>query len=145
MQIQAFGSLFLDIIQTLFRDYHLSYFISILRHFCTVLRVFFAALFSLSSFVLQNMLQLSFLNCSVWFTGCFFQTKSPTFRWAFSFSICYIQSVDQVGYEGNVIHQFIAYFATFIQLVQFLNDFCSSVIYCSVDFTTCLDIYRPGQ
>ena len=27
---------------TLFRDYHLSYFISILRHFCAVLRVFFA-------------------------------------------------------------------------------------------------------
>ena len=51
-------SLTYKIISTLFRDYYLYYFISILRHFCTVLRQFFAVLFPLSSLVLQNMLQI---------------------------------------------------------------------------------------
>ena len=45
-------------IPTLFRDYHLSYFTSISSHFRAVLEVFFFVLFSLSSLVLQNMLQL---------------------------------------------------------------------------------------
>ena len=43
---------------TLYRDYHLYYFISILSYFCTVLGLFFFVLFSLSFPVLQNMLQL---------------------------------------------------------------------------------------
>lgn len=49
----------LRFIPTLFRDYHLSYFTSISSHFSAVLEVLFFVLFSLSSLVLQNMLQLS--------------------------------------------------------------------------------------
>ena len=43
---------------TLFLDYRLSYFSSISSHFSAVLALFFFILFSLSSLVLQNMLQL---------------------------------------------------------------------------------------
>ena len=45
-------------IAPLFRDYHLSYFTSISSHFSAVLEVLFFVLFSLSSLVLQNMLQI---------------------------------------------------------------------------------------
>ena len=81
------------ITRTLFRDYHLYYFISILRRFCTVLRLFFAVLFSLSSLVLQNMLQLSFLNSSLRFAGHIFPNKKPNISLSFFLSIRYIQSV----------------------------------------------------
>lgn len=70
---------FLDLITpTLFRDYHLYYIISILSLFSTVLGLIFLVIFSLSSLVLQNMLQLSLLNSIHWFTPLISQTKSPT-------------------------------------------------------------------
>ena len=62
-------------IPTLFRDYHLYYFISILSYFCTVLGLFFFVLFSLSFPVLQNMLQLSLLNSTRWFAPITFPSK----------------------------------------------------------------------
>ena len=59
------------IIPTLFRDYHLSYFTSISNHFSAVLEVFFFVLFSLSSLVLQNMLQKRKMNSSKRLTSHF--------------------------------------------------------------------------
>lgn len=64
-------------IPTLFRDYHLYYIISILSLFSTVLGLIFLVIFSLSSLVLQNMLQLSLLNSTRWFTPLTFQAKKP--------------------------------------------------------------------
>ena len=68
------------IIPTLFRDYNLYYFISISSHFSAVLALFFFVLFSLSSLVLQNMLQLQKKNNSRWLVPCFIQEKSPAIR-----------------------------------------------------------------
>ena len=70
-------------IPTLFRDYHLSYFTSISSHFSAVLGVLFFILFSLSSLVLQNMLQLSQKNNSRWLAPCFTQDKSPAIKLSF--------------------------------------------------------------
>lgn len=70
-------------IPTLFRDYHLSYFTSISSHFSAVLGVLFFILFSLSSLVLQNMLQLSQKNNSRWLAPCFIQDKSPAIKLSF--------------------------------------------------------------
>ena len=67
-------------IPTLFRDYNLYYFISISSHFSAVLALFFFVLFSLSSLMLQNMLQLQQKNNSRWLVPCFIQEKSPTIR-----------------------------------------------------------------
>ena len=83
----------LTTIPTLFRDYHLSYFTSISSHFSAVLALFFFVLFSLSSLVLQNMLQLSFLNSSLRFAGHIFPNKKPNISLSFFLSIRYIQSV----------------------------------------------------
>ena len=102
------------IIQTLFRDYHLYYFISILSYFFTVLGLVFLVLFSLSFPVLQNMLQLSLLNSTRRFAPFIFPNKKAQQRVELFSSICYIQSVNKVGNERDVIHQFIIYFTSAI-------------------------------
>lgn len=103
-----------EIIPTLFRDYHLYYFISILSYFFTVLGLVFLVLFSLSFPVLQNMLQLSLLNSTRRFAPFIFPNKKAQHRVELFSSICYIQSVNKVGNERDIIHQFITYFTSAI-------------------------------